>query len=440
MNGPVATGVVDSQGRLVSADPALAMLQRQAGGEEGGVLALPRVSAIVRLARRLNLPVTREAVVAGEEGDLDLWVRATPDQAGVRLAIAGWISRPAPPPAAPESVREQEYLHVGADWIWATDATLRLTALSPPGPAVRGDPLSRLFALEPDDDGVMPLLEALAAHRPFHDQPATIEGNGTRVRLSGVPLIDGDRRFAGFRGNAVRVISPPSAPAAPAIDTGAFGQRLDAALRAPLDRIVASAETIRAQADGPLRRDYTGYAADIATAGRHLLALVGDLVDLQAIERPDFTIAPEPLDLADVARRAAGLLGVRASDRGVRIERPAETETTMATGDFRRVLQILVNLIGNAIRYSPPEGTVSVRCEAHGGNAVVTIEDHGRGIAAADQARIFDKFERVDPRETGGSGLGLYIARRLARAMGGDLSVESSVGEGARFTLTLPTR
>lgn len=440
MSSPVVTGLVDGDGRLVAADPPLAVLQRQAGGEEGGVLALPRVAAIVRLARRLNLPVAREAVVAGEEGDLDLWVRATPDPAGVRLAIAGWITRPVGSPATPGNEREQDFLRAGADWTWATDATLRLTAVSPAGQAVRGDPLGRLFALEADGDGAMPLLEALAAHRPFHGQPATIEGSGGRVHLAGVPLIDGDRRFAGFRGNAVRVTAPPAASAPAPIDTGAFGQRLDAALRAPLDRIVASAETIRAQAEGPLRRDYTGYATDIATAGRHLLALVGDLVDLQAIERADFSIPPEPLDLADVSRRAAGLLGVRAADRGIRIDRPAETETMPATGDFRRVLQILVNLIGNAVRYSPPEETVSVRCVAHGARAEVTVGDRGRGIAAADQARIFEKFERVEPRDAGGSGLGLYIARRLARAMDGDITVESAPGDGARFTLTLPAR
>ena len=73
-----------------------------------------------------------------------------------------------------------------------------------------------------------------------------------------------------------------------------------------------------------------------------------------------------------------------------------------------------------------------------GEQVALTVTDQGKGVAAADQARIFDKFVRVDPGEPGGSGLGLYIARRLARAMGGDLSVESAPGEGARFTLTLP--
>ncbi|MFX8790034.1 ATP-binding protein, partial [Acinetobacter baumannii] len=85
------------------------------------------------------------------------------------------------------------------------------------------------------------------------------------------------------------------------------------------------------------------------------------------------------------------------------------------TGEFRRALQVLVNLIGNAVRYSPTDGMVWVRAEREGTVAAVIVADQVKGIALADQARIFEKFERVDPREVGGSGLGLYIARRLAR-------------------------
>ena len=197
---------------------------------------------------------------------------------------------------------------------------------------------------------------------------------------------------------------------------------------------------MNAEVDGPLAPHYVDYAADIANAGRHLLALVDDLADLNAIERADFQVAADDIDLADVARRAAGLLSVRAADTGVTIERPDASGHVPATGEFRRTLQILVNLVTNAVRYSPRGSAVSVVAERRGDTAVVRVADAGKGIAAEDQARIFDKFERVDPSEPGGSGLGLYIARRLARAMGGDLTVESAPGQGARFTLTLPAR
>ncbi|MEA3032095.1 MAG: hypothetical protein QOH86_111, partial [Sphingomonadales bacterium] len=192
--------------------------------------------------------------------------------------------------------------------------------------------------------------------------------------------------------------------------------------------------------DGPLRKDYAGYAGDIAAAGRHLLALVDDLVDLQAIERPDYAPEREEIDLADVARRAAGLLAVRAQAKNVRIDAPAAHESLPASGEFRRALQIVVNLLTNAIRYSPDGGMVWIRTDREGDLGALIIADQGKGIAPDDQARIFEKFERVDTAEPGGTGLGLYIARRLARAMGGDLSVDSAPGQGARFTFTLPLR
>jgi len=217
-----------------------------------------------------------------------------------------------------------------------------------------------------------------------------------------------------------------------------FTTGLDRALRRPLARIVANADSIQAEADGPIARDYADYAADIATAGRHLLDLVDDLVDLQAIERPDFAPEIEAIDLADVARRAAGLLAVRADHAGVILDRPDQDEHAAGLGDFRRCLQIVVNLIGNAIRYSPQGERVFVTAMIINDRACVTVADHGKGIAEKDQARIFEKFERIDPSEPGGNGLGLFIARRLARAMGGDLTVTSAPGEGALFTLALP--
>jgi signal transduction histidine kinase len=168
------------------------------------------------------------------------------------------------------------------------------------------------------------------------------------------------------------------------------------------------------------------------------MGLVDDLTDIQAIERDDFRIAFEPVDLADVLRRAAGLFAVRAADAGVTVDIAAGEGRLMAIGEFRRVLQILVNLIGNALRYSPRGGTVRLRVERDAGQVVAVVADEGKGIAPEDQPRIFAKFVRVDPREPGGSGLGLYISRRLARAMGGDISVDSTPGEGARFVLSLP--
>lgn len=448
------SGRIDAEGRLIAADPPLAALHEHAGGRPGGTLAVPQIATLARLARRLGIIVARPAIAADGERDLDLWVRAEPQGPDVALEISGWTVRASAAAPDEEPEREADFERAAADWTFETDEMLGLTqvsagaaALGLAGTDLLGRRLPHLLRFREGPDGGLPILIALAERSRFDGQVAELPGGGgARYALSGVPLIDGMGRFAGFRGSASRLteeafedaIAPVTAEADEKPDN-AFGERLDEALRSPLNHIVAAAELLRAQGEGPLRREYAAYAGDIAAAGRHLLAMVDDLVDLQAIERPDFRPDTDRIDLADIARRAAGLLSVRAVEKQVRIDKPGEDDEPLpATGEFRRVLQIMMNLLVNAIRYSPEGGMVWIRPEMDGGMASITVADLGKGIAPEDQARIFDKFERVDPNEPGGTGLGLYIARRLARAMGGDLVVDSAPGQGARFTLTLP--
>ncbi|WP_296611216.1 HAMP domain-containing sensor histidine kinase [Sphingomonas sp.] len=443
---PPVHGFIDRDGRLVDAGPRLDDLNTRAGGALGEPFAVPQVAVLARLAQRLGITVARHVQVADGPDELELWVRADPVEEGVRLELGGWKLRaPWTPPVDPAR-RDRDLLLQGADWWWETDATLRLTAVAAeaarygvtPETAL-GKPLASLFALEMDAEGAMPMLGVLTVHQPFEGQAATVRATGQAVSLSANPTLNAEGLFAGYIG-AVRAETREPQPVDDRITDplDAFSARLDRALRTPLGRIIANADSIHAQTEGPIRRDYAEYASDIASAGRHLLGLVDDLVDLQAVERPDFAPAAEPIDLADIGRRAAGLLGVRAAERGVKIDAPQDIDRAPATGEFKRVLQILVNLIGNAVRYSPDGGMVWIRTHRDRGTAVIIVADQGKGIAPEDQARIFEKFERIDPSEPGGSGLGLYIARRLARAMGGDLTVDSAPGQGARFMLTLP--
>ncbi len=439
----VAHAIVDADSRLLSAEPAIAALNLRAGGHDGVPLAVPPLATVARLARRLGIVVSRGVTVADGEADLRLWVRAQPDGGHVRLAVSGWQERGVA--RLPDDPRAQTaFVAAGAEWRWETDAALRLTFVSiDAGPrhgfdalAMLGQPLTRLFVLGDGGDVGLPILDALARRRPFAAQPASVRGSGKPVVLSASVREATRGAFAGFIG----AVHTPAEPPAPRALTEGFTQGLDRALRKPLGQIIAHADSIATQGAGPVEPTYADYAADIASAGRHLLGLVDDLVDLQAIERPDFAPPAEPIDLADVARRAVGLLRVRASDSGVTIAAPRPDEHAGAIGDFRRALQILVNLIGNAIRYAPRGSAVTVAVRRQGRLAAAIVADTGKGIAPEDQARIFDKFGRVDVSEPGGNGLGLYISRRLARAMGGDLIVESLAGEGARFTLTLPAQ
>lgn len=455
---PMAIGRLDANGRLVDAEPLLLELNQRAGGEPGAPLAVPQVAALARMAQRLGIAISRNVIAADGEDDLELWVRAEPELGGVRLEVSGWRPRPAWRTSVTDPERDGDFFRSAADWLWETDASLRITFLSIDAGErygfdtreMLGQPLTRLFALEHDETGSLPILNAVSAQARFDGQKAELRGTGQMVRLAATPRTDPGGRFAGFVGGAYMLDQGRTQPVAdtPVPGPGApfggfpdsFSRRLDRALRGPLSKIIANADSISAETEGPIRSDYAEYAADIANAGRHLLGLVEDLVDLQAVERADFAPLQEPIDLADVARRAAGLLTVRAGQANVRIDRSALDEEMPVVGEFRRALQVLVNLIGNAVRYSPPGGMIWLRLEREGGMGCVIVADQGKGIAIEDQERIFEKFGRVDPGEPGGSGLGLYISRRLARAMGGDLLVDSAPGMGARFVFTLPLR
>ncbi len=444
-------GTIDAEGRLVDADPPLAVLHVQTGGKPGGMVVIPQLVALVRLVAQLQAPVSRAVATADNGTDIELFINARPDDDMVQIEIVEWTTRPAGAAIRSKGKsRRVDFARAAADFSWTVNEQLVLTAISDApalalgssGKSLVGQSFTRFFSLFESEDGTMPLLDAFAAQRGFAGQQARLRGSDYGIlNLAGIPLFNEGNAFAGYRGTAVRVgeTDEKSPDKAPSPDSS-FGAEIGRVLKAPLDRIIANADVIRQQNDGPLRRGYADYAADIASAGRHLMSLVDDLVEVQAIESPDFRPEREAIDLCDVARRAAGLLAVRAADSGVSIDAPDLNEALPANGEFRRVLQILVNLIGNAVRYSPQGGMIWLRAERDGGNAVLIVADQGKGIASADHDRVFEKFERLDRNDPSGSGLGLYISRRLARAMGGDLQVDSALGQGARFILTLPAR
>ena len=426
---------------LRDADAELAAINARAGGAMGAPLTIPAVARLARLAQRLGIALERVVQIADADADLDVLVEATPgDDAGVLLTMTVLREREAW--HAPRGAGAPAVAPPASDWRWQADAALRLvrvegaTRFGIDAAELLGRPLTQVFALSPRDDGTLPLLDAMAATRDFDAQPAALAATGAQVVLSGHVLCDRSGGFAGFAGGvstSTRAADGVEDAAAPVLHA-----RLDRLLRNPLGRIVANADSIHASSEGPLDPHYVDYAADIAAAARHLLGLVDDLADLEAIERDDFAVAEEEIDLAEIAQRAAGLLAVRAADAGVAIDRTDTQQPLPARGEFRRTLQILVNLLTNALRYSPQGSTIWLRLQRDADRAVVIVADQGKGVAAADQALIFEKFGRVDPNEPGGNGLGLYIARRLARAMGGDLAVDSAPGQGARFVLSLP--
>ena len=430
-------GRLDRAGRLISADAALEALQREAGAALGQPLALPQIAAVAQLARKLRTRVSRPALAASTDHDIELSVQATPEGDEIALSLEGWTVRaPAGPRLAAILGGGSEAETGGARNEWAADEELRVISLSPDlaellgvdAGEIAGQPLTRLLRLEEDEAGEMPLISALAARRGFSGQHARSRADEQRsVILSGEVVTGADDSFAGFRGS---VQSEGTAPAAAAgTKANAFDHALDEVLRSPLDRIIESAERIVERSEGPLRSDYASYGNDIAAAARHLLSVLTTMNEGPAQGHGS-------IDLAAVAAEAVVLVDSTAQEGGVTIEIEASVSLP-AQAEERAVTQVIVNLLSNAIRHSPEGGRIRLTFARTLGTASVSVSDEGPGIAAADQQRIFERFERAHPKE-GGTGLGLAISRRLARSMGGDVTLESAPGEGARFTLTLP--
>ena len=450
-------------GRLLTADDDLLRLQHAAGGDLGGALLLPALMRLGQLALRLDTPIERPVLMADNNNEVRAHARFLPDGESVRIELVDWQAGVAPGMDDHDSVGLLNARIIPPGTIsFATDIRLRLVMVeADPNWGLNstewlGRPMSELFQLVPDRDGGFPLLTALGDQQGFADQRARLAAgasDGTVLAVKAHPMVDDEGVFTGFIGEAEPVGFGQLPPALAAkrdadrgatllgdIDTRSFALRVDGALRRPLGRIIANAETIAGQMQGPVKTEYARYASDIAMAGRHLLDLVDDLADLQAVERDNFTVASEGVDLADIGRRAAGLLAMKAKERGITIDIPEFDERILVTGEFRRVLQILLNLLGNAVRYSPDDSSIWLRVDDDGDWGAITVADQGPGIADEDQKRLFEKFERLGRTDGGGAGLGLYISRRLADAMGGEIVIDSAPGQGARFTLRLPAR
>jgi signal transduction histidine kinase len=186
-----------------------------------------------------------------------------------------------------------------------------------------------------------------------------------------------DGQFAGFRGFA-EVEGAQPATAEPE-RTAAFDLALDEALRSPLDRIIETAQRIVERADGPLRSDYAGYGNDIAAAARHLLSVIQSMSEDPRNGRA--------VDLTTLAAEAVVMLDAPAEERGVTIALNAN-EPLHASGEERAVIQVLVNLIGNAVRHSPRGGTVSLSFVRTPGTASVTVSDRGRALLPRTRAEF----------------------------------------------------
>ncbi len=209
-------------------------------------------------------------------------------------------------------------------------------------------------------------------------------------------------------------------------------------LRTPLTSIRGFAETLL---DGALSDERTAarFVGHIGENARRLERLVEDLLELSRAESPDSGLDLGPVNVSELAAQTVGEVEQRAKEKRQTLAFDAEPAVAMA--DPRGLDQVLLNLVDNAIKYTPQGGNIAVRVAKRQGRVTVEVIDDGPGIPRAHLDRIFERFYRVDKgrsRDQGGTGLGLSIVKHLVQRMGGEVSVESRLGHGSVFRVSLP--
>ncbi|MFN9209860.1 MAG: ATP-binding protein [Betaproteobacteria bacterium] len=214
-------------------------------------------------------------------------------------------------------------------------------------------------------------------------------------------------------------------------------------LRTPLNAILGFSEALDERLFGELNARQAQYVRDIHDSGRHLLALINDLLDLSKVEAGRLDLEPAPVDVPALVEGAMQMVAARASAAGVRLTVDIEPDVGVWRGDARRLHQILLNLLSNAVKFTPAGGDVRVRAAHAAGGLAIAVADTGVGIAPEQMQRLFAPFAQARSRGLRGeegTGLGLALSRRLAELHGGRLQVDSAPGRGSTLTLWLPAQ
>ena len=225
----------------------------------------------------------------------------------------------------------------------------------------------------------------------------------------------------------------------------AFLANMSHELRTPLNAILGFSEIISQECFGPVGSErYRDYAGDIHSSGAHLLSLINDLLDVAKIEAGRMDIAPHPLDPAHIFDIALKLIGTKAREKDQHLVIGVEDGAPPLYADERAVKQILINLVSNAVKFTPEGGRIDVvaGCAASG-DFQIMVRDNGPGIPQGKLDKIFVPFNQVDnrfDRQAGGTGLGLALVRGLAELHGGQVWLESEFGKGCSAFVTLPVK
>ena len=211
-------------------------------------------------------------------------------------------------------------------------------------------------------------------------------------------------------------------------------------LRTPLNAVIGFSDIMRQRLFGPVPDRYAEYAESIHTAGRHLLALINDVLDVSRIEADRYELNIERFDVREAVSAALALVRVQADDKGVELAAVLPPEALIVSADRRAAKQMLLNLLSNGVKFTPSGGSVTVAAEALGPMLELTVADTGVGVAPEDLVRLGRPFEQAGGAEqrAQGTGLGLSLVRSLAELHQGTMNLDSTLGEGTAVTVRLP--
>ena len=334
----------------------------------------------------------------------------------------------------------------------------------PPGTTVpiEGTLLARLA------DGETVVRDDMAADPTYREEPALVAG-GLRSRVA-VPILSGEERTVGalsisrvephaFSRDDIDLVTLLARQISSAIDNiRAYGAERQAAeelrrlsalradfvslvsheLRGPMASVIGCAATLRQRWRSLAGEQREQFLALIEEETSRLANLVGDVLDTSRLEAGTFSLSLAEVDVEELLRETAAMTALGNADVGIRTD--VRGPLPRVDGDRDRLRQVIVNLLGNAVKYTVTGDEVELEARAENGRVVISVRDHGPGIPPEDHRLIFEKFGRATTTGPGkpGAGLGLYIARSIAEAHGGTLDVESQPGEGAAFVLRLP--
>ncbi len=360
--------------------------------------------------------------------------------------------------------RFRDFANTASDWFWEMDDRLRFSYFSERFIEITGVQPEQLLGRTRRDDGNMGVSEqawqthlaALDAHLPFRGfvHPRTHpDGRVVYLSISGDPIFDAKDRFIGYRGTgkditermqveeALRAEKERAEMASRA--KSEFVANMSHELRTPLNAIIGFSEIMRNEVFGPLGGTrYKGYASDIQESGHHLLSLINDILDLSKIEAGKQELIEESVDVAEVVKSCRRVIGARANQAKVRVRTRAAKGLPRVRCDERALKQIILNLLTNAIKFTPEMGKISIRTKIRpDGWFELSVSDTGIGIASADIPLTLQPFAQVDStlsRKYEGSGLGLPLVKSLIDLHGGKIEIKSVVGEGTTVTVLLP--